>query len=218
MHPILNLRERSMRISLAICLFLPLLIAFPVQGQDRPGPARAEMESRIESLHRELDGLHSAREQMQRERSERGSDVRTESLRKEIRTLEMEREIARLQMELAETHHRIKTPSIGHQERPEMAEAHRRLEHLAVAREHLREAGLQELAHQVEEQMQHLERRLQSERHQRPAADHHAPNEEDPFRSEVLGAIDELNRAVHQLREEVRSIRSDGNRTRDREE
>lgn len=205
-----------MRPSFAICLFLPLLIAFPVQGQERPGPARAEMESRIESLHRELDGLHSAREQMQRERSERGSDVRTESLRKEIRTLEMERELARLQMELAETHHRIKTLSNGHQERPEMAEAHRRLEHLAVAREHLREAGLQELAHQVEEQMQHLERRLQSERHQ--PADHHAPNEEDPFRREVLGAIAELNRAVHQLREEVRSIRSDGNRTRDREE
>ena len=130
-----------MRISFILCLCLPLLIAFPVQGQERPGPARAEMES----LHRELDGRHSARE-------------------------------------------------------------------------HLGEAGFQKMGHRVEEQMGHLERRMQSERHHRPAADHHAPNAEDSFPREVLGAIDELNRAVHPLREEVRSIRRDGDRSRDREE
>lgn len=207
-----------MRTSFAICLFLPLLIAFPVQGQDRPNPARAEMESRIESLHRELDGLHSDRTQMQRERPDRSSDVRTETLRKEIQTLEMEREIARLRIELAETHHQLQKLSKGHQEQPEMAEAHRRLERLAVAREHLREAGFHEMAHQVEEQMEHLERRMQSGKQHRPAADHHEPNEEDPFRREVLGAMDELNRAVLQLREEVRSIRRDGDHPRDREE
>ncbi len=198
-----------MRIPIALSLFLPLLIAFPVQGQERPGPARAEMESRIETLHRELESLHSAREQLQRERHEQNPSPRIELRRRERQALEMEREREDLQIAIVENQNRLNSISQRHQERPEMAEAHRRLEHLAAARKHLMEAGSKEMADQVGEQIEQLERRMQNQRRDRPVADRGATTNEDPFRREVLGAINELNRALDQLREEVQRIRRD---------
>jgi hypothetical protein len=87
-----------------------------------------------------------------------------------------------------------------HQRDSSEEEWEHRLNHLRAAAEHLHEAGLHELGEQVENQIGELE----SERHESHG---HDSAELEPLLHEVMGRMDDLNRQVNDLREEVRRLK-----------
>ena len=74
------------------------------------------------------------------------------------------------------------------------------MNHLRAAAEHLHEAGLHELGEQVENQIGELES-------ERQGSHGHDSAELEPLLHEVMGRMDDLNRQVNDLREEVRRLK-----------
>ena len=179
-----------------LCLLCAFLIPDSSVAQEPVNPVRADRENRIQELNRELDALNRQRAQLQRERL----DHQPRIIKIEKRVLEREQPIERIRV-------RPELNGPTHEFRHDTHEAQRRIEHMAMACEHLMAAGLQEIAQAVAERSEHLERRVQ--RANLPPTEHPAANSshDKAFHQEVRGAIRELSIAVQELREENQRIK-----------
>ena len=181
---------------MSLCLLWAYLIPVSSAAQEPVNPVRADREIRIQELNRELDALNRQRAQLQRERL----DHQPRIIKIEKRVLEREQPIERIRV-------RPELNRPTQEFRHDMPEAQRRIEHMAMAREHLMAAGLQDIAQAVTERSEHLERRVQRANLQRIDDPALISNKDEIFRREIRGAIRELSIAVQELREENQKIR-----------
>ena len=181
---------------MSLCLLWAYLIPVSSAAQEPVNPVRADREIRIQELNRELDALNLQRAQLQRERL----DHQPRIIKIEKRVLEREQPIERIRVRPVLNR---PTPEFRH----DMPEAQRRIEHMAMAREHLMAAGLQDIAQAVAERSEHLERRVQRANLQSTDDPALISSKDEAFRREIRGAIRELSIAVQELREENQKIR-----------
>jgi hypothetical protein len=140
---------------------------------DQRGAEIREMQERLEMLRLE-----------ERELEEIGG--------KEERLGDVRREAERIERELREVSHG------GHHEDEDSPEwIARRLEHMRVAVEHLKHAGLHDVAKHVAERAESTE----SELHK-----HHRHHDDDPIHA-VMRQLDEIRHEVGRLRDEVKELR-----------
>lgn len=176
------------------CLLCTFLLPALSIAQEPINPARAAQRNRIQEINQELNALNQRREQLQREKTEQ--EPRIVEVELEMR----EREIERIRNRTQPT---PPTEKIRH----DLHEAQQRIEHMAMAREHLMAAGLPDLAQAVAEHSEHLERRLHHAQQQHAERQANNLGNEDGFRREIARAVEELTMAVQELREENQRIR-----------
>lgn len=85
----------------------------------------------------------------------------------------------------------------GHEHDGRMAEMHERIEHIRIAAEHLHQAGMHELAEEVERQAHSREREIREHRLRRQEGPHEG----------VMDQLNELRREVERLRDDVNELR-----------
>ncbi|MDG1895821.1 MAG: hypothetical protein P8J37_13020 [Fuerstiella sp.] len=145
-------------------------------ARHRPEPREAE----VMELKRLLERLHQEEENLRRED---GSDERIADVRREAEHVERELQ------ELSNRPHR--EHGEGHGELGE------RLEHTHMAIEHLKQAGLHDIAEHVAQRAEAMEREL----HQ------HRPHHDGDVMHAVMQQLEELRHEIGKLRDEVNGLR-----------
>jgi len=174
-----------------------------------------ELERQLHGLTKQLEDLELKREQLFDRLSHVDEEERLEVLRLETGILEIEKEMNAVRSQSVvvqqqiEFHANERHNSPGHSR---LDESRRRLEHIQIAHDHLREAGLNDLADEVTKQGEQLQRRIQDAETPDSNDWRHRKMADDEFRAEVIGAIRELNAAVRSLREEIGRLRNEMDR------
>lgn len=150
-----------------------------LEERERAQNARRHREQ--DQIRETLEDLHHNREKLLAKFGEDHPQVQT--VQRQIQTLERE-------LEKHHEHH-----GTGH--RNELAE---KIEHLHAAAEHLDQAGVPDLARQLHERAEAMERQFHR---------HHAEQGSDHRLDEVLEMVKDLKQEVEKLRDEVAELRKE---------
>ena len=197
----------------------------------RPRLARAEITRRIGELQREITGLrragrHERAERLQVEMAElharlegppnrenREGMERLEAMERELRGLRESGQHERaeqLEREMHELHRRLQAPREGDRPGPP-PELQARLEHLHVAMENLRAAGLHDQAEQIARQIEELTREhtpgppVGRDPHMQPPGPRPEPHGE--IVDQLRGQIEQLRRENEEMRRMMQELR-----------
>ncbi len=90
---------------------------------------------------------------------------------------------------------------------PELEELERRIRHIHAAAENLEQAGQHDLARELHEKAEQMQRELHRELQERERSAGRNRDQERPPLDEVVAAIKELRSEVQRLRNEVKELR-----------